>query len=273
MADWIMAHTAAAYFAPVALVFGGARLVEVGLGLHTRSRPWLSRWFPNLTLGAINFAMAAVLPLGSIAAAVWAESEGVGLANAREIPLAATIILALLLRGLIVFWVHLALHKVPLLWRIHRVHHLDTECDISTSFRTHPVEMLMAVASNVVVVIALGIPAWLMVILEVVDIAVAITSHADVDLPDWLETVLGRLVITPRIHRIHHSAYRPETDSNYGTTIPLWDMVFGTFRPRPTVPVAQMQLGLEDPRGPEVDSLSWLLRAPWMRGANEGRDP
>lgn len=155
------------------------------------------------------------------------------------------------------------MHKVPLFWRVHRVHHFDTELDVSTTVRFHPFEFALALLLGGPVVLLLGLSPWMLLLYEILDAGVTLVSHANVGLPARLERVLRYLVVTPDLHRVHHSSWQPETDSNFGAVFPVWDLLFGTFRSETRHPQEVMELGLAEVRDGRQHRLGWLLRSPF----------
>jgi len=172
-------------------------------------------------------------------------------------------VLGLLGRGFVSWVTHLLMHKVPLFWRVHRVHHTDTELDVSTTVRFHPFEFPIALVVGAPLILVLGPSPWVLLAYEVLDAAVTVFSHANVELPSALDRVLRYLVVTPALHRVHHSADPEETDSNFSAVFPIWDLVFGTFRTRTARPPLEMPLGLTEVRDERTASVAWLLGLPF----------
>ncbi len=221
-----------------------------------------ARWLANIGLTALNLVLLGALPLSFISAAQWASIEGWGLLNLIALPLPLAVVANLLLRGFISFFTHFLAHKIPMLWRIHRVHHLDTEMDVSTIVRFHPMEFVVNLAIGIPLVVGFGFSPWMLVLYEVVDVCVTLWSHSNVKLPAAVDGVLRYLVVTPDLHRIHHSTWQPETDSNFSAVFPIWDMIFGTFRSTPRTDHHIMPLGLEEIRGSRANRMLWLLVSP-----------
>lgn len=224
-----------------------------------------ARWVANLLLTALNLAVLSLVPVTFFGVAVQAQAQGDGLLNGADLPLVALVLGTLLARGFISFITHLLMHKVPLLWRLHRVHHLDTELDVTTTVRFHPVEFLINLAIGVPLVVGFGMTPWVLLVYEILDVAVTLFSHANIRLPQRLDRVLRYVIVTPDLHRIHHSSWQPETDSNYGAVFPIWDIVFGTFRATTRAPHETMQLGLRQVRDARANRLLWLLGSPLLR--------
>ena len=154
------------------------------------------------------------------------------------------------------------MHKVPVLWRIHRVHHLDTEMDVSTTVRFHPIEFIINLCIGIPFVIIFGLSPWVLVFYEILDVVVTLWSHSNVRVFAGVDRVLRYFVVTPNLHRIHHSTWQPETDSNFSAVFPIWDIIFRTFRPTPGTDHEIMSLGLDEVRGSRTNRLLWLLISP-----------
>jgi sterol desaturase/sphingolipid hydroxylase (fatty acid hydroxylase superfamily) len=217
------------------------------------------RWPANLLLTLLNFITLSVLPVSLIAASMWTQEQGWGLLHFVQLPLAALIAVNLLVRAFISFFTHFLMHKVPLLWRVHRVHHLDTQLDVTTTVRFHPLEFLVQTVPGVPIVVAFGLTPWVLVFYELLDVVMTLWTHSNLKLPVAIDRVLRYVVVTPDLHRVHHSAWQPETDSNFGAVFPLWDIVFRTFRTATREGHERMRLGLDEVRGPAAHRPLWLL--------------
>jgi len=220
------------------------------------------RWIANLSLTALNIVVLSLLPVTFFATAVWAQGRGVGLLSLVALPAVVLLLCTLLGRAFVSFFTHWLMHRVPLLWRLHRVHHLDTEMDVSTTVRLHPIEFVVNLAVGVPVVAFFGVSPWVLLLYEVLDVCVTLFSHANISLPPALERVVRTIIVTPDLHRVHHSSRQPETDSNFGAVFPIWDILLGTFRTDTRQPQDVMELGLEDIRDQRTDNLLWLLTSP-----------
>lgn len=221
------------------------------------------RWPANFGLTAINALLLGILPVGSLVAADVAASRDWGLLNQVTLPASMALIAAFLLRSLASYGIHVAMHKVPWLWRLHRVHHTDTAMDVSTAIRFHPLEFVISVPVVLVATSVLGFPPLAVMIYSLVDAAMAVFSHANLRLPDRMERCVRLVLVTPAMHRIHHSVSQSETDSDYGATPSCWDRLFGTHQARPAGALAWVQLGLAECRDRRADSLPWLLSLPF----------
>ena len=205
------------------------------------------RLFVNFSLGIINIALGSALPVSTLAAAALAGATGVGLGHAVALPWAALFVLILLARSFVAYWVHRLSHGVPLLWRLHRVHHGDRAVDVSTTLRNHPIELALTVPAAAATILLLGPPISVVLAADTALFALALWQHADIRTP--LEPLVGRLLVTPGLHRAHHSPRRADHDRNFGEVMIFWDHLFGTYSP----PVERdSAVGLEEAMpGPE----------------------
>lgn len=223
------------------------------------------RWRTNASLSILNVVLIGLLPISLVAAGFWAERHEIGLLNWLEAPYAVVLASTLLLRGFVSFFTHFLNHKLPLLWRLHRVHHLDDDLDVSSTVRFHPLEMIVGTIIGIPLILLMGLAPWALLLYELLDAAVTLFSHSNIRLPRWLNRPLRYVIVTPDLHRVHHSARQPETDSNYGAVFPLWDLIFGTFRAQASAPSASMALGLGDTDSGARHDLRYLLCAPFRR--------
>jgi sterol desaturase/sphingolipid hydroxylase (fatty acid hydroxylase superfamily) len=263
--DWIMTHggdlQAAGFFALLVAFAVAERFVPRRQAHGDRSL----RWRTNLILTAINVAVLSALPLSFLAAALWAEEHGWGLLNAVSLPLAPLIVVNLLLRGFISFFMHYLMHRIPFFWRLHRVHHLDTDLDVTSTVRFHPLEFVANTIPAVPLVVAFGLTPWVLMVYELLDVAITLFSHSNIRLPAWLDAAFCRVIVTPDLHRVHHSTWQPETDSNFGAVFPIWDMIFGTYRVGSRDAPETMRLGLDELRHPQANELTELLRSAFRK--------
>ena len=228
-----------------------------------------ARWPTNLLFTLLNFLALGVLPVSMVSVALSAEHRHWGLLNQVAFPVAISLVVTLAVRGFISFFTHYLMHMVPLFWRLHRVHHLDTELDVTTTVRFHPLEFFVQVIPAVPIVIAFGLTPWVLILYEVLDVIVTLWTHSNTRLPAGVERVLRYVLVTPDVHRIHHSAWKPETNSNYGAVFPWWDLIFGTFRATPRDGHEHMRLGLDDVRGRAAQRPLWLLGSILFRSLSD----
>lgn len=224
--------------------------------------PRRMRWRANLGLVLVNaLVVRFVLPGSAIAVAATAEANGWGLLRHFALPAWAAVAAGIVLLDLAIYFQHVLFHAVPALSRLHAVHHADPDFDLTTGLRFHPVEMLLSATIKMAVVVALGAPVLAVLVFEVLLNATAMFNHSNVSLPAGMEPWVRRLLVTPDMHRIHHSVVEAERNSNYGFCLSLWDRLLGTYTPAPRQP---LDIGLADWRdGGDVASLAGALRMPF----------
>ncbi|MGH7001988.1 MAG: sterol desaturase family protein, partial [Stellaceae bacterium] len=229
-----------------------------------------ARWPSNLGIAALN---SAILRLTSLIAAVGfaalAERHGWGLLNNLALPGWTRIVLAVVLLDLAVYLQHVMFHAVPALWRLHRMHHADLDFDVTTGARFHPIEILLSMAFKLAVVAALGAPAAGVLVFEVILNATSMFNHGNVTLPARLDRLLRWIVVTPDMHRVHHSVVPNETNSNFGFNLPWWDRLLGTYRAQPAAGHRGMTIGLDAFRDPAQLRLDRMLVQPFVGPAGE----
>ena len=224
------------------------------------------RWPHNLALIAIDTLVIRVLaPLGVVGVAMWAESSQVGLWNRVDGPSWLMFASTILLLDLAVYLQHVLVHRVPWLWRIHRVHHADVDVDVTTGLRFHPAEMVLSLAIKGGVVAAWGGGATAVLVFEVLLNATSMFTHANLAMPARLERLIRQVLVTPDMHRVHHSVNRDECNSNFGFNLSWWDRWFGTYRAQPRDGHAQMSLGLHEYREEDEQHVVRLLTQPFRR--------
>ncbi len=233
-----------------------------------RALPRARRWPTNWAITVLNAAtlrfMAVGLPLLAIGAALDAQANGWGLFNRLGWPGWAEIALAVLILDLAIWAQHLLTHKVPLLWRLHRVHHADRDMDVTTAFRFHPVEIALSMLLKIGVVYLIGPAPVAVLLFEIILSGTALFNHANWALPAGVDRVLRLVLVTPDMHRVHHSVHRQEHDSNYGFALSIWDRLFGTYVAQPAEGHDSMTVGLQwqDERPAR---LGWSLKLPFVK--------
>jgi len=224
------------------------------------------RWFANLSLVAIDTAtVRLLLPLLPVGMAVAARERGWGLLNIVAVPAPVGIALAVVMLDFVIYLQHRMFHGVPLLWRLHRMHHTDLDIDVTTGNRFHPLEIIISMGIKVAAVALLGAPAAAVVAFEVALNATSQFNHGNVRMHLPLDRWLRLLVVTPDMHRVHHSVVPRETDSNFGFNLPWWDRLCGTYRPQPAAGHDGMTIGLREFRDPAQLTLLRLLVQPFAR--------
>jgi len=224
------------------------------------------RLLRNLGLVLIDsLLLRLAFPLLAVGLAVSVEARGGGLLGGLAWPAWLEFLLALLLLDLAIYWQHRLFHRIPLFWRLHRVHHSDIAFDVSTGVRFHPLEIAASMGIKLGLVLLLGPAALAVLLFELLLSLGSLFTHSDFALPAALDRRLRWLLVTPSMHRIHHSTWRPETDSNYGFHLSLWDRLFLSYRAAPREPERDMPIGLEQFRGDREQTLPELLLQPFRR--------
>ncbi|TDH38188.1 sterol desaturase family protein [Pseudohoeflea suaedae] len=227
------------------------------------------RWVTNIAIVLISsLALRLVFPLAAVGTAIWAQSKGYGLFPLLGLPIWLAGILAFIILDFAVWLEHLVSHKWPLLWRIHRMHHADTGVDLTTALRFHPLEIVLSMVWKAAIVVAMGAPAAAVLAFEIVLNGAAMFNHANIRLPKPVDRVLRRLIVTPDMHRIHHSTDPRETDSNYGFNLSVWDRLFATYTRDPRRGDTDIEIGLAEWRGRETSQLGWSLALPFRNPSN-----
>ena len=225
------------------------------------SRP--QRWTTNWLIALIDTAVVRLLfPLAAVGAALDAQAQGWGLLPWLGVPAWLAFVVTLVVFDFAIWAQHLIAHKVPVLWRLHQVHHADRDLDVTTAIRFHPIEIALSMLVKIGLVYALGAPAAAVIIFEVILNGCAMFNHANINLPRPVDRVLRLAIVTPDMHRVHHSVRRPEHDANYGFNLSIWDRLFGTYVAEPAGGHHGMTIGLEPYQDDEPTRLGWSLLLP-----------
>ncbi len=216
------------------------------------------RWTHNISIAIINVLLVRVLfPSAAVGVAVFAEERGTGLLNMFAIPYPLAFLASLLALDLTMYLVHLMFHAVPALWRVHRMHHADVDFDVTTGARFHPIQIILVVPIKFAVIFVLGLPVLAVLVFEAVFNALSLFNHANVRIPPTVDRLLRWFLVTPDMHRVHHSVDATETNSNFSFVLPWWDHLFGTYRAEPAAGHARMTIGVDQFR---TERDSWLDR-------------
>lgn len=270
MSDFLLANEPAVRLAFFFGVLAALMLAEAALPRRRREIPRLTRWSGNLGIVVIDtLLLRLVFPVVAVGFAVIAEERGWGLFNLVAVPGWLAFLASLLVLDLTIYLQHVMFHAVPALWRLHRMHHADLEFDVTTGLRFHPVEILLSMGLKLAVVAALGPPAAAVLVFEVLLNASSMFNHANLRLPLALDRVLRWLVVTPDMHRVHHSIHPNETNSNFGFNLPWWDRLLGTYRAQPRDGHEAMTIGIEQFRTPGDLRLDRMLVQP-LKGPASG---
>jgi sterol desaturase/sphingolipid hydroxylase (fatty acid hydroxylase superfamily) len=233
------------------------------------SKAW--RWTNNLGIVFLNTVLVRLLfPTTAVALALTAEAERWGVLSRLDLPAWLSVLLAVVALDFAIWLQHVVFHAVPVLWRLHRMHHADLDYDVTTGARFHPIEIVLSMLIKFAAILVLGPPGVAVLIFEVLLNATSMFNHGNVRLPGPLDRVLRLAVVTPDMHRVHHSIEEHETNSNFGFNLSLWDRLFGTYKAQPDAGHEGMTLGIREHREErEVDRLPGMLALPF-RGAVTG---
>lgn len=266
MTDYIVQHEASirvASFFCVLTIMAGAELIWPRRELSVSKA---RRWTSNLGIVVLNTVIIRLLfPTAALGVALIVESRQWGLFHVLQAPYWISVVIAVMALDLVIYTQHVLMHKIPMFWRLHRVHHADLDFDVTTGSRFHPIEIIVSMLIKFGAILILGTPALAVVIFEVLLNATAMFNHSNVRLPLALDGVLRLFLVTPDMHRVHHSAIRKETDSNYGFNLPWWDRLFGTYQAQPQAGHTGMKIGLQNIRQQEFCvNLPGMLKLPFI---------
>ena len=268
MPDIVLSHEAAlrlGFFFGVLVLMAAWELIAPRRAL---AQSKAVRWYANLGIVALNTILARVVfPMAPVAVAVVAGDRGWGLLNLIHAPAWAAIPLAVLVLDFAIYLQHVMFHAVPAFWRLHRMHHADLDFDVTTGARFHPIEILLSVAIKIGVIVLIGAPPVAVLIFEVLLNATSMFNHSNVTLPLGLDRILRWIVVTPDMHRVHHSILPYETNSNFGFNLPWWDRLLGTYRDQPEKGHAGMTIGIDLFRDPAQLHLHRMLVQPFRMEA------
>jgi sterol desaturase/sphingolipid hydroxylase (fatty acid hydroxylase superfamily) len=257
----------ASAFAAIFVAMAAFELASPRLERDEMRGAWKSqRWLTNISMVVISsIALRILFPLAAVGTALWAEERGIGLFHVLSVPGWLAGIIAFVILDFAVWLEHWASHRIPLLWRLHRMHHADTGFDLTTALRFHPLEIVLSMVWKAAIVVTLGAPAVAVLIFEIVLNGASMFNHANARLPDRVDRVLRLFVVTPDMHRVHHSSEMRETNSNYGFNFPVWDRLFATYREAPEAGHDGMEIGLKEYRDRATAQLGWSLLLPFRR--------
>ena len=253
-------------------VFGVMALWEIMAPRRRLGIAKSTRWLSNLGLVALNaLVVRLLLPLGAASVALLAHEHGWGLFNNLALPAWLVVVISIIALDIVIYLQHVLFHAVPALWHLHMVHHTDLDFDVTTGVRFHTLEILLSLGIKLAVVVLLGAPALAVLLFEVLLNATSLFNHSNVRIPERFDGVLRWVVVTPDMHRVHHSILLRETNSNFGFNLPWWDRLFGTYRPQPAAGQESMTIGIEQFRDPRELGLDRMLLQPFRGDA--GRYP
>lgn len=231
----------------------------------TQNKP--QRWFSNLGLALLNnLVWRLLVPAGAVGLAMTVQDRGWGLFNSVELSTWSEVVASVVLFDLAIYAQHWVFHRIPWLWRLHLVHHVDLDFDATTGIRFHTIETLLSFVWKTVVIALLGTPAVAVMIFEILLNGTALFNHSNARLPLWLDRMLRLVLVTPDMHRVHHSSENHETNSNYGFCLSWWDFLFRTYDAQPDAGHDGMTIGRPEFREAQVERLPFMLLLPFRRG-------
>ncbi len=224
------------------------------------------RWFTNIGIVILDSViLRLVFKAAAVGGALWAAENGIGLFNNISAPVWIAVIASFVVLDFAIWLAHVASHKVPFLWRIHRMHHSDVDFDLTTAVRFHPIEIVLSMVWKYLIVLAIGAPAVAVLIFEIVLNGAAMFNHSNIKLPLWLDRWIRLLIVTPDMHRVHHSIDMRETDSNYGFNLSIWDRMFRTYVYQPSLGHEGMKIGLAEWQDDRPTGIGWTLMVPFRK--------
>lgn len=266
MTDFILHNEKAIRLIAFLAIFTAMALWEVAAPRRERHLSRLRRWSGNLGVVVLNTLLLRVLfPTAAVGMAAYAESMNWGLMHNIALPLWARVLISFVLLDLVIYLQHVMVHAVPMLWRLHRVHHADPEYDLTTGARFHPLEIVLSMLIKITTIAALGPPVAAVILFEVVLNGMAMFNHGNVRIPEPVDRLLRWVVVTPDMHRVHHSMVPSETNSNFGFNLSLWDRLMGTYQAQPKLGHIGMEIGLRELQDPQLTTrLTGILAIPFL---------
>ncbi|MCE2491094.1 MAG: sterol desaturase family protein [Alphaproteobacteria bacterium] len=265
MQDWLAVHEPGIRLSTFLSVLIAMMIWEVASPRRQPSQSRDGRWTANLLMVAINTGvLRVVFPILAVGTAEVASAQNWGLLHAWALPPWISVPIAVLALDCLIYGQHVLFHSVSPLWRLHMMHHSDLDFDTTTGVRFHPIEIVISMGIKMIAVLVLGLPPEAVILFEVLLNGTSLFNHGNVRLPDGVDRVLRLFVVTPDMHRVHHSIYKAETNSNFGFNFPWWDRLFGTYRAQPATGHTEMTIGLEQFREPSRLSVYRLLLMPFI---------
>jgi len=269
MTEFINANELTVRFGFFLSIFVAVIIVEFVAPRRLLTQPKWLRWYSNIGILVLNtIAIRLLVPLVPVTLAVMVETRGWGILNLIDLPFWLTLVVSVIIFDLVIYFQHVMFHAVPVLWRLHRVHHADLDFDVTTGVRFHPIEIVLSILLKFAAIAIIGPPALAVIIFEVLLNGTSMFNHGNIRIPPVLDKVLRWFIVTPDMHRVHHSNIPVETNSNFGFSFPYWDRLFDTYCDQPRLGHEGMTIGLDTFREPSNLHLHKLLFQPLKRGAN-----
>jgi len=265
MTEFVIAHEATIRMAFFVGIFLAVALVELIVPRRSLTTSKTSRWVGNIGIVFINaFVLRILFPAGAVGISVWIGHQDWGIFNHIQWPFWLEVMLTIIILDFVIYMQHVMFHAVPILWRLHMMHHADLDYDLTTGTRFHPIEIIISLGIKAGAITVLGAPPVGVIIFEILLNGTAMFNHGNFFIPLGIDRVLRLLVVTPDMHRVHHSVFPNETNTNFGFNLPWWDRLCGTYRSQPRKGHEQMTIGLNQFRDPSRLTLPWMIALPFM---------
>jgi len=274
MEYWVLQNESTLRLTAFVVIFFAIAIWEWLSPKRKRLKSLTTRWVNNLSLMIINTLLIRVFfPMAAVGIALIISEQQIGLLNLIEIHPIAAVMLSVILLDCAIYWQHRLMHKFPLLWRMHRVHHADPEFDVTTGLRFHPFEIAISMIYKTLIIAILGAPVLAVLIFELLLNAGSLFNHGNINLTAKIDTALRRVIVTPDMHRIHHSTDAIESNRNFGFALSWWDHLFGSYQSTPSVAHEEMPIGLDEYRDPKhAVFLTGVLSIPFINAHKKTRD-
>ena len=265
ISEFIVSHEATIRMTFFVGIFVIVALIELAVPRRPLTTSKAGRWFANIGIVIINTVVLRLLvPAGAVGLSVWVGRQGWGVFNYLGWPIWIEVILSVILLDFVIYLQHLMFHAVPLLWRFHMMHHADLDYDLTTGTRFHPIEIIISLGIKATAISVLGAPAVGVIIFEILLNGTAMFNHGNFYIPLGIDRILRLMVVTPDMHRVHHSVFPSETNSNFGFNLPWWDRLMGTYRAQPTKGHDGMTIGLNQFRDAARLTLPRIIALPFI---------
>jgi sterol desaturase/sphingolipid hydroxylase (fatty acid hydroxylase superfamily) len=270
MHEYVINNESAIRLAIFLGIFICVALVEISRPRRVLTTSKVRRWIGNIGILIINtILLRLIFPSAAIGMAVWVEMQGWGIFNHIGVPYWLKIVFCAIALDFIIYLQHVMFHAVPLFWRLHMMHHADMDYDLTTGSRFHPIEIIISMCIKGAAISVLGAPPIAVIVFEILLNGTAMFNHGNFFIPPGIDRVLRWFVVTPDMHRVHHSIFVGETNSNFGFNLPWWDRIMGTYRAQPSHGHEGMTIGLRQFRDPLKLTLPWMLALPFIgKGGN-----
>lgn len=266
LTQWIVSNEAVARLSFFLAIFFVMALWELVLPKRPQRFGRIKRWPANLGIIIIDaIAVRLLVPILPAAFALVCQQNGWGLFNLYPVPVWLNVIGTIIIFDVIIYFQHVMFHAVPLLWRFHSMHHADNDLDVTSGNRFHPVEILLSIGIKLMAVFLIGPLPIGVILFEIILNGLAQFNHSNIRLPKFVDVILRMLIVTPDMHRVHHSVIHRETDSNFGFNISAWDRIFGTYRAQPEKGHDGMTIGLNEYQDEKYQKINWLLFIPFLK--------